>query len=152
TFESRLDLACCDSLKALCLAQGATLFMGLHAAFVSLLSRYSNETDIVVGSPIANREQAEIAGLIGFFVNTLVLRSDVSGDPSFTELLGRSKKILLDAYAHQQVPFEQLVERLQPQRSLSHSPLFQVMLVLQNNEQGVLELPGLSLSTLDQSG
>src|SRR5690606_1616341 len=136
----------------LCKSQGATLFMGLHAVFSVLLSRYSNETDIVVGSPIANREQAEVAGLIGFFVNTLVLRSDLSENPSFTALLKQSKAMLLDAYAHQQVPFEQIVERLQPERSLSHSPLFQVMLVLQNNEQGILELPGLTLSPVEQGG
>jgi amino acid adenylation domain-containing protein len=137
-----------QTLEQQCKAVGATLFMGLHAAFSVLLSRYSNETDIVVGSPIANREQAEVAGLIGFFVNTLVLRSDLSGAPSFTDLLTQSKEMLLDAYAYQQVPFEQIVERLQPQRSLSHSPLFQVILVLQNNEQSELTLPGLSLSTM----
>jgi non-ribosomal peptide synthetase component F len=126
--------------------------MGLHAAFSVLLSRYSNETDIVVGSPIANREQAEVAGLIGFFVNTLVLRSDLSESPSFITLLTQSKNRLLDAYAHQQVPFEQIVERLQPERSLSHSALFQIMLVLQNNEQGDLTLPGLTLSAIEPSG
>jgi len=139
-----------DALLALCQAHGATLFMGLHAAFSVLLARYSNESDIVVGSPIANREQAEVAGLIGFFINTLVLRSDVSGNPAFTALLGQSRDTLLRAYEHQQVPFEQVVERLQPQRSLSHSPLFQVMLVLQNNEEGKLELPGLELEPLVQ--
>ncbi|WP_155731761.1 condensation domain-containing protein, partial [Pseudoalteromonas luteoviolacea] len=78
--------------------------------------------DIVIGTPVANREQAEVAGLIGFFVNTLVLRSDLSGKPSFQSLLEQSKNMLLDGYAHQQVPFEQIVERLQPERSLSHSP------------------------------
>ncbi|MEJ7808101.1 MAG: amino acid adenylation domain-containing protein, partial [Telluria sp.] len=117
-----------------------------------LLARYSNETDIVVGSPIANREQAEIAPLIGFFVNTLVLRSDLSANPAFTDLLAQSKDMLLDAYAHQQVPFEQIVERLQPQRNLAHSALFQVMLILQNNEERTLALPGMSLSPVDQGG
>ncbi|MEJ7747358.1 MAG: amino acid adenylation domain-containing protein, partial [Luteimonas sp.] len=149
---SRIDAATSGALNALCQASGATLFMGLHAAFSVLLARYSDETDIVVGSPIANREQAEVASLIGFFVNTLILRSDLSGNPSFTDLLGQSKTMLLDAYAHQQVPFEQLVERLQPQRSLSHSPLFQIMLVLQNNEDGQLDLPGLTLSPVEQAG
>src|SRR5690606_25608124 len=144
TYVSHISQETTSALSALCKSQGATLFMGLHAVFSVLLSRYSNETDIVVGSPIANREQAEVAGLIGFFVNTLVLRSDLSENPSFTALLKQSKAMLLDAYAHQQVPFEQIVERLQPERSLSHSPLFQVMLVLQNNEQGILELPGLT--------
>ncbi|WDE09224.1 amino acid adenylation domain-containing protein [Thalassomonas viridans] len=148
---SVIDLRVSDKLNDLCQAVDGTLFMGLHAAFSVLLSRYSNETDIVVGSPIANREQAEVANLIGFFVNTLVLRSDLSGNPSFAGLLKRSKQMLLDAYAHQQVPFEQLVETLQPERSLSHSALFQVMLVLQNNNAGALELPGLTLSPVDQS-
>jgi amino acid adenylation domain-containing protein len=98
-----------QALNDVCQAQGATLFMGLHAVFSVLLSRYSNETDIVVGSPIANREQAEVADLIGFFVNTLVLRSDLSDDPSLITLLAQSKAMLLDAYAHQQVSFEQIV-------------------------------------------
>ncbi|MES2296356.1 MAG: amino acid adenylation domain-containing protein, partial [Pseudomonadota bacterium] len=150
SLHHRIDGATVTALKQLCQDAGATLFMGLHAAFSVLLSRYSNETDIVIGSPIANREQAEVAGLIGFFVNTLVLRSDLSGAPGFATLLAQSKTMLLDAYAHQQVPFEQLVERLQPQRSLSHSPLFQVMLVLQNNEEGELSLPGLTLSLMEQ--
>ena len=115
--------------------------MGLHALFSALLSRYSNETDIVVGSPVANREQPEIAPLIGFFVNTLVLRADLSEAPSFHTLLTQCRATALDAYAHQQVPFEQLVEVLQPNRHLSHSPLFQVMLALQNNETAELTLP-----------
>ncbi len=149
--RSQIDANTRTALHAVCQSRGATLFMGLHAAFSTLLARYSNELDIVLGSPIANREQAEIAGLIGFFVNTLVLRSDLSDNPSFTDLLDQSKRTLLDAYAHQQVPFEQLVERLQPERSLSHSPLFQVMLVLQNNEQGTLSLPGLTLSPMEQT-
>ncbi len=148
TYVSRVDEETSDAMSRLCHAQNATLFMGLHAAFSVLLSRYSNETDIVVGTPIANRQQAEVAGLIGFFVNTLVLRSDLSGNPDFVQLLKQSKAMLLDAYAHQQVPFELLVERLQPERSLSHSPLFQVMLVLQNNEEGSLELPGLRLGQI----
>ncbi|RJG36973.1 condensation domain-containing protein, partial [Motilimonas pumila] len=150
TYSSQLDKDTSQALNTLCQAQGATLFMGLHAAFSTLLSRYSNETDIVVGSPIANREQTEVAELIGFFVNTLVLRSDLSENPSFNSLLNQSKTMLLDAYAHQQVPFEQIVERLQPARSLSHSPLFQVMLILQNNEQSILELPDLTLKSVEQ--
>ncbi|WDD98094.1 non-ribosomal peptide synthetase [Thalassomonas actiniarum] len=146
TLDTSLSRETLSGLKALCREQGATLFMGLHAAFSLLLARYSNETDIVVGSPVANREQAEIADLIGFFVNTLVLRCDLSQQPGFSDLLEQSKQNLLDAYAHQQVPFEQLVERLQPERSLQHSPLFQVMLVLQNNEEQELVLPGLELN------
>jgi amino acid adenylation domain-containing protein len=152
TWKTQIDAATSAELNALCQSSGATLFMGLHAAFSVLLARYSNETDIVVGSPIANREQAEVAGLIGFFVNTLIFRCDLSGNPSFTALLGQSKNMLLDAYAHQQVPFEQIVERLQPARNMSHSPLFQIMLVLQNNEDGRPELPGLTLSLVEQVG
>ncbi|TMN32999.1 condensation domain-containing protein, partial [Pseudoalteromonas piscicida] len=146
---SHINKSTYKALTSLCQAQGATLFMGLHAAFSVLLSRYSNEQDIVIGTPVANREQVEVAGLIGFFVNTLVLRSDLSGKPSFQALLEQSKNMLLDGYAHQQVPFEQIVERLQPERSLSHSPLFQVMLALQNNDEGSLTLPDLNLSIVD---
>jgi len=130
---------------------GTTLFMTLLAAFVTLLSRYSSQEDIVVGSPIANRHRREIEPLIGFFVNTLVLRTDVKGNPSFSELLTRVRQVALDAYAHQDLPFEQLVETLQPERSLSHNPLFQVMFVLQNASMGKLELPGLTLTPLEMS-
>ncbi len=146
SYFSRLDKGACDKLKLVCRQSDATLFMGLHAAFSVLLSRYSGETDVVVGTTIANREQSEIASLIGFFVNNLVLRSDLSGQPSFIDLLGQSREMLLAAYAHQQAPFEQVVERLQPERSTNHSPLFQVMLILQNNEQATFDLPGLSTS------
>ena len=143
-----LDPALTRRLEQLCQSQGATLFMGLHAAISVLLARYSNETDIVVGTPVANREQAEVAGLIGFFVNSLVLRSDLSANPTFVDLLNQSKSMLLDAYKHQQVPFEKIVEQLQPERSLSHSPLFQVMMVLQNNESASAELPDVTLTPL----
>ncbi|MEN9865499.1 MAG: hypothetical protein RL748_1089, partial [Pseudomonadota bacterium] len=146
--RSQLDSATTKGLLALCQASGATLFMGLHAAFSVLLARHSNETDIVVGSPIANREQAEVAGLIGFFVNTLVLRADLSDNPSFAAMLAQSRRTLLDAYAHQQVPFEQIVERLLPKRSQRYSPLFQIMLVLQNNSTSQLALPGLQLQQM----
>ncbi|MES2826375.1 MAG: amino acid adenylation domain-containing protein, partial [Pseudomonadota bacterium] len=151
TYVSQINSSIRHGLTELCQQEGGTLFMGLHAAFSAFLSRYSNETDIVIGSPIANREQAEIAGLIGFFVNTLVLRSDLSSNPSFAELLRQSKSTMINAYANQQVPFEQIVERLQPERSLSYSSLFQIMLVLQNNEKGELTLPGLTLSPVAQS-
>ncbi len=147
TISSHIDAQTNKTLNVLCHAHGATLFMGLHAAFSVLLSRYSNETDIVIGSFIANREQKEVVGLIGFFINSLVLRSDLSGNPSFNDLIKQSKVMLLEAYAHQQVPFEQIVERLHPERSLSHSALFQIMLILQNNEQGALELPELTLDS-----
>jgi natural product biosynthesis luciferase-like monooxygenase protein/amino acid adenylation domain-containing protein/FkbH-like protein len=151
TYRTHIDLARLDSFNEICKSGGASFFMGLYSAFTVLLARYSNETDIVLGTAIANREQAEIASLIGFFMNTLVLRCDLSGDPNFSELLEQSKQMLLDAYAHQQVPFEQVVERLQPERSLSHSPLFQVMLILQSNEQESLDLLGLTLFSIEQT-
>lgn len=148
-FYSRVSKSVSSKLQDICQAHGATLFMGLHAAFSAFLSRYSNEYDIVVGSPIANREQPEVAELIGCFINILVLRSNLSCEPSFVELLKQSKATLLDAYSHQQIPFEKIVERLQPDRSLSHSPLFQIMLVLENINQATLNLPGLNLSVME---
>ncbi|MCT6701391.1 condensation domain-containing protein, partial [Rheinheimera sp. 4Y26] len=135
------------ALQQLCHEQGATLFMGLHAAVSVLLSRWSNETDIVMGSPVANREQSEIGGLIGFFVNTVVLRSEVAAHHSFRQQLQQSKQRLLGAYSHQQVPFEQVVERLRPQRSLSYSPLYQVMLSFGDMTESLPSLPGLQVAT-----
>nr|WP_231936465.1 non-ribosomal peptide synthetase [Fischerella sp. NIES-3754] len=137
------------ALKTLSQQEGSTLFMTLLAAFKTLLYRYTGNNDIVIGSPIANRNHREIEGLIGFFVNTLVLRTDLSGNPSFRELLRRVREVALGAYAHQDVPFEKLVEKLQPQRNLSHTPLFQVMFVLQNAHSLEIELPSLTLSTLE---
>lgn len=107
--------------------EGATLFMTLLAAFQVLLARYSGQLDVVVGTPIANRNRAELEGVIGFFVNTLVLRTRMEDDPTFVELLRRVKQTTIDAYAHQDLPFEKLVEELRPERELSHNPLFQVM-------------------------
>src|SRR4028118_1490901 len=109
-------------LEALSQHQGVTLFMTLLAAFQTLLYRYTQQTDIVVGSPIANRNRQEIEGLIGFFVNSLVLRTNLSGNPTFLELLGRVREVALGAYAHQDLPFEKLVEELHPERNLSHHP------------------------------
>ncbi|GAA6614913.1 amino acid adenylation domain-containing protein [Scytonema sp. NUACC26] len=136
--------------KLLAVSQNSetTLFMTLLAVFVTLLGRYSNQSDIVVGSPIANRNRSEINPLIGFFVNTLMLRIDLKGNPSFSELLARVRQICLDAYAHQDVPFEQVVEALQPERSLSYAPLFQVMFVLQNAPMPKFQLPDLTLLPL----
>jgi amino acid adenylation domain-containing protein len=119
-------------LAALGQGRGATLFMTLLAAWCALLHRYAGEEDLVVGSPIANRNRAEIERLIGFFVNTLVLRNDLSGDPPFAELLDRVAERTLDAYDHQDLPFEKLVAELRPERNLGHNPLFQVMFSLQN--------------------
>ena len=104
--------------------------MTMLAVFKVLLLRYAGQTDLVVGCPIANRNRSEIEGLIGFFVNTLVLRTDLGGDPSFRELVGRVREVTLGAYAHQDLPFEKLVEELRPGRNLSHNPLFQVSFVL----------------------
>jgi amino acid adenylation domain-containing protein len=136
-----------QSLRLLSRKEGATLFMTLLAAFNALLFRYTGSEDIVVGSPIANRNRQEIEGLIGFFVNTLALRSDVSGNPSFQQLLARVREVALGAYTHQDLPFEMLVEVLQSKRDLSYSPIFQVMFVFNESiALSNLELPGLTVS------
>jgi len=128
-----------QSLRAVCRSEGVTLFMLLLGAFQILLSRYSELDDILVGTPVAGRDLIETEPLIGCFINTLVLRGDLSGNPTFRELLARTRHAALDAYTHQSVPFEKLVEELRPERSLSRSPLFQTMLVLEN--QTAPELP-----------
>jgi amino acid adenylation domain-containing protein len=129
--------------------EGVTQFMTLLAAFQVLLCRYSGQEDIVVGSPIANRNRTETEGLIGFFVNTLVLRADVSGKPSLRELLQRVRDVCLGAYTHQDLPFEKLVEELRPDRDLSRNPLFQVMFVLQNTPRPLPQPAGLSIERVD---
>ncbi|HEX8282854.1 MAG TPA: amino acid adenylation domain-containing protein [Pyrinomonadaceae bacterium] len=134
------------SLKDLSRKEGATLFMTLLAAWQTLLSKYSGQEDIVVGSPIANRNRAETEGLIGFFVNTLVLRAQTGGNPRFVELLRQVREATLGAYTHQDLPFEKLVEELAPRRDLSRSPIFQVMFILQNAPASALELSGVTLS------
>ncbi|HEY0094568.1 MAG TPA: AMP-binding protein, partial [Archangium sp.] len=132
------------ALKALSQREDATLFMTLLAAFKSVLHRYTGQKDIAVGSPIANRKLPEMELLIGFFVNTLVLRTELSGDPSFRELLQRVRRTCLEAYAHQDVPFEKLVEELQPERNLGRNPLFQVLFSFQNTPRQDLAVKGLT--------
>jgi amino acid adenylation domain-containing protein/non-ribosomal peptide synthase protein (TIGR01720 family) len=141
-----------DTLGALAQREGSSLFMVLLAGFQALLARWSGQEDIAVGTPVAGRTRAEVEGLIGLFVNTLVLRTDVSGAPTFRELVARVREVALGAYAHQEVPFEKLVEELNPVRDLRSSPLFQVMFVLQNVPAREVVLPELKLSTVDQEG
>ncbi|BDI19716.1 hypothetical protein ANSO36C_55180 [Nostoc cf. commune SO-36] len=137
-------------LKAIAQQEGVTLFMILLTAFKVLLHRYSQQDDIAVGTAIANRNRAEIEPLIGFFVNTLVLRTNLGGNPSFRQLLKQVREVTLGAYAHQDLPFEQLVEELKPQRHLNRNPLFDVMFTFQNAPAQELQLPGLTLGLLSE--
>ncbi|MEP7123627.1 MAG: non-ribosomal peptide synthase/polyketide synthase, partial [Byssovorax sp.] len=137
-----------DKLTELSRREGATLFMTLHAAFDVLLYRYTGQSDIVVGSPIANRTRAETEGLLGLFINTMVLRVEVAPELSFKDLIARVREVCLGAYAHQDTPFERLVQRLDPERDPGRSPLFQVIFNLQNAPGGGLELPDLRLSSI----
>ncbi|MEH2455994.1 condensation domain-containing protein [Nostoc sp.] len=138
-----------EAVKELNQREGVTQFMTLIAVFKTLLYCYTNQQEILVGSPVAGRTRAETQGLIGFFINTLVLRTNLSGNPSFRALLARVREVALGAYAHQELPFEKLVEELQPERDLSHNPLFQVMFILQNAPIPSIELPELTLHPLE---
>ena len=149
TYTLSLPKRLTEALKALSDREGVTLFMTLLATFKTLLYRYTGQADILVGMPIANRTRSEIERLIGFFVNTLVLRTDLSGNPTYRELLGRVRETALGAYAHQDLPFERLVETLQPERTLSHQPIFQVMFALHTTPGETPALPELALSPVE---
>ncbi|NER93229.1 MAG: amino acid adenylation domain-containing protein [Symploca sp. SIO1B1] len=142
----KLSPSLSQQLKQVSRQQGATLFMTLLSAFKVLLYRYTGQEDIAVGFPIANRNRTEIENLIGFFVNTLVLRTDLSGNPQFQDLLARVRQTTLQAYAHQDLPFEKLVEELEPERDPSRNPLVQVVFALQNAPDQMPELPNLQVS------
>ncbi|HEX7294905.1 MAG TPA: amino acid adenylation domain-containing protein, partial [Pyrinomonadaceae bacterium] len=145
-FSLSTDLT--NRLKDLSQSEGATLFMTMLAVFKVLLFRYTGESDIVVGSPIAGRNRVETENLIGFFVNSLALRTDLSGNPTFRQLLARVKEVALDAYAHQDLPFEKVVEELNPTRDVSRTPVFQVMFGVQNAPRSTLQFPELSVKRL----
>jgi len=138
-----------NGLNALAQREGATLFMVLAAGLASLLSRYAGEDDVVIGSPIANRNRPELEGVVGLFANTLAVRTDLSGDPSFRELLGRVRDTVFDDFAHQDLPFEKVVEELRVERSLSYNPVYQVLFVLQNAPRSHGGLGGLETRPLE---
>jgi amino acid adenylation domain-containing protein len=137
------------ALTALGRERGATLFMTLLAGFQALLGRLTGQDDLAVGTPVAGRSRVEVEDLIGLFINTLVLRTDLGGDPTFGETLARVRETALGAYAHQELPFERLVQELRPERALGHSPLFQVLFILQNVPSGEVAASGLTLRRLD---
>ncbi|HEX7330757.1 MAG TPA: amino acid adenylation domain-containing protein, partial [Pyrinomonadaceae bacterium] len=147
--EFQLSAELTKALNELSRREGVTLFMTLLATWQVLLSRYTNEKDLVVGTDIANRNHAETEALVGFFSNMLALRTDLSGNPVFTDLLQQVRDVCLSAYANQSAPFEKLVEELQPERDLSRAPIFQVTFILQNAPTSALELPDLKLNVLD---
>jgi non-ribosomal peptide synthetase component F len=148
-FRFMLPKTLSDNLNALSRQEGVTLFMVLLAVFDVLLYRYTYQPDIVVGTAIANRNRSETEPLMGFFVNMLVMRTDMNGNPSFRELLDRVKQLTLAAYQHQDVPFEQVIEMLQPQRSLNRSPLYQVEFTLQNAPLEPLETRDLTFTPVN---
>jgi non-ribosomal peptide synthetase component F len=141
-----LPVRLAESIRALSRQQGGTAFMTMLAAFQTLILHYTQQSDIVLGTDLANRTTVQTEALIGFFVNLLALRTDLSGDPTFEELLGRVREVALGAYAHQDLPFDKLVEELQPERSLSHSPLVQVLFVQLNTPPAAIPMPGVEMS------
>ncbi|MDD1780399.1 amino acid adenylation domain-containing protein [Enterovibrio sp. ZSDZ35] len=148
-YTTSLPSSLTDAVYSYAKESGSTAFMVLQTVFSLLISKYSNESDIVMGTPIANREQTGVEELIGFFVNTLVLRSDIDASRTFSEQLKKNKQVLLNAYANQQYPFEQLVDELSPSRSLSHHPLFQIMMVMQNQDISFPTIDNLTITADD---
>lgn len=146
-----LDPDLSEQLRQFSKARGVTLFMTLIAAFQVLLHRYTNQDDIVVGYPIAGRTRPEVEGLVGFFVNTLLLRLNLAGDPTFEEVLIKAREMALGAYAHQDIPFERIVEEINPARSVAATPLFQVMFAHQNVPRRKIEMEGLEVSPIEVS-
>ncbi|MBE0367740.1 non-ribosomal peptide synthetase [Pseudoalteromonas aurantia] len=140
-----LNAATTKAIHQQCADHGVTLYMWLHTVFSVLVMKYSQSQDVLIGSPVAGRDQAQVSDLIGFFVNTLVIRSQTQSKQCFTELLAQQKQVIVDAFKHQHVPFEQLVEVLQPERNLAHQPLFQILFALQNNEVTDFTLPHLHI-------
>ncbi|MFL2416873.1 amino acid adenylation domain-containing protein, partial [Xanthomonas protegens] len=145
-----LDATLTAQLKALSQRHGVTLYMTLLASWAALLSRLSGQEEVVIGSPMAGRNRAEIEPLVGFFVNTLALRIELSGEPTVAELLNRTRRQVLDAQSHQDLPFDHVVEVVKPVRSTAHTPIFQVMLAWQNQNEARLSMPGMSIENLDQ--
>ncbi|MBE7122190.1 non-ribosomal peptide synthetase [Bacillus cereus] len=149
SYVTKLPNFLSHKIRELSHKEGTTTYMTLLTAFKTLLYRYTGQEDLLVGTPIAGRNQEELEGMIGFFVNTLVLRSDLSGNPSFRELLQQVRKTCLEAYNYQDLPFEKLVEELQPDREMSYSPIFQVMFVMQNSPVNKIDLPELNLNSIE---
>jgi amino acid adenylation domain-containing protein len=138
-----------DSMRALSRREGVTLYMTMQAAFIALLYRYSGQQDIVLGSGVANRRWRELEGLLGMIINTVVFKTELSGNPTFVELLGRVRETCLGAYAHQDTPFEKIVEVLQPERSTSYNPIFQIMYNFQDAPTSLVELPGMGFEIME---
>src|SRR5208283_287753 len=145
-----LPMGLADAIRTLSRQKGGTAFMTMLGAFETLMLHYTRQPDIVLGTDLANRTTLQAEALIGFFVNLLALRTDLSGDPTFAELLGRVREVALGAYTHQDVPFDKLVEELQPERSLSHNPLVQVLFVQQNTPRTATPMPGLEMTQYPQ--